>query len=752
MRRDALAFLAGITAIQFAPRLPGQVPWLAGVLLVGVPILWRTQLRWLLFLVAGVTWAMSRAASGLDHALPARMERQSVVAVIVIDSLVQWQGSDATFSARVERMDMPVRLRRVQVAWRSAPGTLHAAQRWQVALRLKRARGTRNPGAFDTESRWHQAGIDALAGVTGRFMPRPLGDASGLAAGILRMRERISGTLAGFARGSASAGVITGLAVGDTARVPQEQWRLFRATGITHLMAISGAHVGMFALFAAAVARRAWRWLRPATSSHGSHVLCALAATLGAGGYALLAGFSVPSQRTALMIAVAGFARLRVRQASSSRTLALALIAVLILDPAASIQAGFWLSFGTVAFLLATGEGARIDSALLSGIKTQFGVSCLLLPPTLYFFGQASIISPMVNLVAVPVTGLLLVPAIIAAALLAGVMPALSRWMIEHIAMTLDVAWPWLSGVAAWPMAQHFTPALPLSWALCSTAGAALVTLASGAWRAVGMISMLGALTWRVPDPASGGFEFTLLDAGDATVATVLTRESTLVYFAGAGSAWAPDAGAHVLLPYLRSRGRERIDLLVIARADGAHAAGIDEVFRELPVVQVIAGGDAQAPCESGQRFDHDGLRVLSLSAPLGSGDEAPRGCGLQVSAAGVSLLLFGDLNAFAEQFLVSRRMLHPVTLALVPAHGSHRASTPAFIAAVRPRWALVAAAHLNRFDYPRPEILARWTSAGAQVRQVSREGAMSLTVSPGDRLDLPPGERVRHRHVWTVD
>lgn len=752
MRRDALAFLAGITAIQFAPRLPGQVPWPAFALLLLAPVLWRTPFRCLLFLVAGIAYAMARAASGLDHALPARMEPLPVDAVIVVDSLVEWRGSSAAFYARVERLDVPLSLRRVKVDWRAAPKGLHAAQRWRLPLRLKRARGMRNPGGFDAESRWHQEGIDALARVTDRFIAQPLGDASDFSAHILRLREWVSVKLAGFASGSASAGVITGLAVGDTARISQEQWSLFRATGITHLMAISGTHVGMFGWFAAAVARRAWKWLRPAAWSHGSHVLCALAASFGAGGYALLAGFSVPSQRTALMIAVAGAARLRVRQASSSRTLALALIAVLILDPSASIQPGFWLSFGTVAFLLASGDEAWPVNSLLSGLRTQIGVSCLVLPPTLYFFGQASFVAPVVNLMAVPLTGLLLVPAIIAAAVLAGMLPELSCWMIERIATGLDASWPGLSGVAAWPLAQHFTPALPLSWALCATAGALLATLASWPWRMIGIIIMAGALVWRAPAPAPGGFEFTLLDAGDATLATVLTRDSVLVYFAGAGSALAPDTGATVLLPFLRSRGRERIDLLAVARADGVHAAGIDAVFRELPVTQVIAGGDAEAPCETGQRFDRDGVRVRALSAPLRSSGEAFSVCGLEVGAAGVSVLLFADLDAEGERVLLSRQLLHPVTLALVPSHGSHRASTPEFMAAVRPHWALVAAAQLNRFDYPRPETLALWAGAGAQVRQVSREGAMTLTVEPGKPPELPPGERIRRRHYWTVD
>lgn len=744
--------LAGITAIQFAPQLPSHSPWLVAALLAAVPLVWRTRGRWLLFLLLGLIYATVRAGHDRDHALPARLAPLPVDAVIEVSSLVQWHGPSASFEAQVSRLDVPLPLRRLRVEWMFAPRELRAAQRWRLPLRLRCARGLRNPGGFDAEGWWRREGIDALASVQNRFAAERLADASGAAARLLRLREAISLRLTGFAAGSPSAGVIAGLAVGDTSQIPPEQWSLFRATGITHLMAISGAHVGMFGLFAAALTRRAWRALRPAAAQRGTLVPCALASTLGAGGYALLAGFSVPSQRTALMIAVAGAARLRARHLPPSHSLALALIAVLLLDPAAAIQPGFWLSFGTVAWIFASASGAAPAPALLADVKMQAGVSLLVLPATLYGFGQASFIAPLVNLVAVPVTGLLLVPAIVGAAALAAPLPGLSHGIIAQLAVALDHTWPWLSMVSTWPLAQHWTPDLPLAWAAGATGGALLATLAPWPWRAIGAAAMLGALSWRVPAPPAGGFEFTLLDAGDATLAAVLTRGSVLVYFAGAGSAFGPDVGASVLLPYLRSRGRERIDLLVLSRADGAHAMGLDAVFRELPVLQVIAGADRFAPCEAGQRFDRDAVDIRVLAPPVNAIDAQGGACVLLIAGARASVLLAADLDAVAERALLARQVLHPVSVALVPAHGSPRASSAEFIATVRPSWALVAAAHLNRFDYPRPEVLARWREAGAQVRQVSQEGAITLSVEPRGPAELPPGERIRHRRYWTVD
>ncbi len=747
MRRDALAFLAGITAIQFAPALPGGAGWWALALPPCAWLTWRSRFRFILFALLGLIYAAARAQQDLHHTLPASLEPLPVIARVQVDSLVQWQGPQARFDARVLGIDADVAVRRVRLSWMFAPRRLAAGQRWELPLTLKRPRGWRNPGAADTERLYLRAGIDALAQVGDRQPARLLGEATG-GSTLLWLREHISAGLRREAAGSPSSGVLTGLAVGDTRDVTPELWALFRALGITHLMAISGSHVGLFGLLAAALVRRLWPLVRPRHGQSGVQAPCAVAAALASLGYALLAGFAVPSQRTAAMIALGGAARLRGRWLAPSHLLALALVLVLLIDPAAAVEPGFWLSFATVMWILASVPGAGWRAAL----GLQFGVSLLVLPLTLFAFGQASLIAPFVNLIAVPLTGFVLVPATLLAAALLFCAPALSHWLTAQLAASLDACWPVLMKLAAWPFAQYVVPSLPLPLAAAAIGGAALLTLSPAwPWRVIGASAVLSACSWRAPAPPAGGFEFTLLEAGDATLAVVLAPSTTLVYYAGSGSAFGADVGASVLLPFLRTRGRAQVDLLIISRADSAHAVGLESLLRELPVLQILGGGDPQAPCLAGQRFDRDGLRIRVLAPVTGEDPGPDASCVVRIAGAAGSVLLTGEITRRAEAGLVERGVPLAADVVVVPARGSHHASSSPFLTATRPRWALVAAAHLNRFGYPRPEVLARWQALGAQVRQVSLEGAITLRVPARGPIEAPPGERIRRRGFWTA-
>jgi competence protein ComEC len=234
-------------------------------------------------------------------------------------------------------------------------------------------------------------------------------------------------------------------------------------------------------------------------------------------------------------------------------------------------------------------------------------------------------------------------------------------------------------------------------------------------------------------------------------LAVLLTRQTTLVYFAGSGSARAGDVGASVLLPYLRAQGRRRVDLLFISRADSTHAAGVDALFREMPVLQVLAGADPDAPCAAGQAFDRDDVAIRVLGPASGAAPGRNASCVLRIAGAGASVLIAGEIDAQGERELLERGTPGAVTLLVVPARGSHLASSPAFVAALRPRWAVIDAAHLNRFGYPRPEVIDRWRSAGAAVRQVSQEGAITLEAPARGPARLPPGERLARPRYWTT-
>jgi competence protein ComEC len=285
-----------------------------------------------------------------------------------------------------------------------------AGERWRLPVRLKRPHGAMNPHGFDVELWMWERGLRASGYVRdprGRgeaSQPGPgrdslvrhddsarLGEAPGY--GVARMRQRLRDRIAVQVGDARIAGVVAALAIGDQGAVDRADWALFRRTGVIHLMVVSGLHVTMFAWLAAAAAGFAWRrsaaLMRalpaPQASRWGGLAL--------ATGYAVLAGWGVPAQRTVLMLAVVvGLRALGLRWPATWVLLAAA-VAVTLGDPWALLQPGFWLSFVAVALLMVSlpedglravaGPAARVVAALRAGLRTQVVATLGLAPLTL---------------------------------------------------------------------------------------------------------------------------------------------------------------------------------------------------------------------------------------------------------------------------------------------------------------------------------------------------------------------------------
>ncbi len=236
------------------------------------------------------------------------------------------------------------------------------------------------------------------------------------APGLDGLRERIAYAIAARVSERDAAALIIALAIGDTQRISVEQWRVFNAVGITHLVAISGLHVTLFCLAVAWIAGKLWDRMRCLQERTPRHTFATLLGLVAALGYALLAGWSVPTQRTLLMLAAWHSLRWAARPRPAARTLAAGLVGVLLLDPLAPLASGFWLSFLAVGALLVQGAVTPLQASGWRGhLHTQGYVMVALAPVTIAVFGSVSLAGLGVNLLAIPAFSLLLVPLILAA-------------------------------------------------------------------------------------------------------------------------------------------------------------------------------------------------------------------------------------------------------------------------------------------------------------------------------------------------
>jgi competence protein ComEC len=754
MGRIGLAFLIGHCCIYLLPALPRVWPW-GGVLLVALAVAAVMRRFWIVACVAGFGLAWSCAQTRLADDLSPSLEGRDIVVAGRIASILDTRDIDPQFEFEVEQTDHDVP-RRVRLSWYDAEDIPQAGELWQFVVRLKRRNGFANPGGFDYEGYLFRAGIGATGYVRADSRNMKLAD-SGFAYPVLQARAWLSQRI-GDAVGEASMlGILQGLAVGDTQAMRSEQWRVFAATGTSHLMAISGLHISMVAALAALAGGLIVRWRR-AQALRLTIVQGQTIAGIGAAlGYSLLAGMSVPTQRTLIMLCIYFAARWARRVTGIGDVLGCALIGVLLIDPFAPMSVGAWLSFGAVAIIVAATIGRlRPDTKVRGFVRVQWAVTLGLLPILTIAFGSLSLISPVANAIAIPLFTLVIVPLVLIGTGVACLSIEFGGGILKLAAWLLEQCWPALAWLADRPLAMWYFPELPLTHHVFLALGAAMLVLPGSLPMRIAAIAMcLPAVLYRPAAPQPGGFELAMLDVGQGLAVVVRTHRHTLVYDAGPAFRTGRDTGELVVVPFLRSRGVRAVDRLVISHGDLDHAGGARSIVSHVKTHDVLAGSSVELPhvtsrCERGQRWTWDEVTFEILHP---AADSAPRSdndtsCVLKIVGSHGSALLTGDIEAESES-AIARSGSARADIVAVPHHGSRSSSTPAFIAVTEARLALVSAGYRNRWNFPKDDVVERWQAAGAEVISTIPSGAIELTVGRDGAIQVRR-HRQERRRFWS--
>lgn len=701
-------------------------------------------------------------AQGLDPAL----EGRDIALTGVVATMPQRNELGQRFRLDVEAAQaggQPVRLPpRILLGWyggaqaagggfelqRSVP-ELRAGERWQLTVRLKAPHGNLNPHGFDYELWLWDQGLQATGYVrAGPADPPPRRIVASWAHPVERARQSVRDAIFERVADRKSAGLIAALVAGDQQAIDKADWDIFRATGVAHLMSISGLHVTMFAWAAALLIGTLWRrsarlclaWPAPHAALVGGLLL--------ATAYALFSGWGVPAQRTLWMLAAVAALRLSGRRWPWPALWLLACAVVVTVDPWALLQAGFWLSFVAVGVLFATDPGTSFQRRpesiapwvpALAGmtrlLREQSVVTLALAPLSLLLFGQVSLIGLVANLLAIPWVTLLVTPLAMAGVLVPPLWD-LAAWAVQAL------AW-WLQLLAAVPHATWSGAAPPLWAGAVGVAGGLLLAMPLPLpVRALGLPLLLPVLLWQAPRPGPGEFELLAADIGQGNAVIVRTAGHTLVYDAGPRYSAESDAGHRVVVPLLRALG-EQVDMLVVTHRDSDHTGGAAAVLAMQPKAALVgsleAGHELGAlravqPCLAGQRWQWDGVAFEFLHPS--PGDEAARpnarSCVLRIGNGRQVALLAGDIEQPQEARLVGEGTALKADVLLVPHHGSKTSSSAAFLEAVQPRWALVQAGYRNRFGHPAPVVAERYRERGiALVTSASCGAALWASARP---------------------
>ncbi len=762
-----LAFAAGVLAAQQLRALPDPL-WVS-LLPVALLLAWRArETRLPALATAGFLWAVLHGHLHLLERLPEGLEGCDVELsgqVVGVPARERWRVRFELIVERARRARCPAGLEalpvapgaRLRLSWYRTDRTPRSGERWRMTARLRAPRGFANPGGFDYERYLYRRGIAATGYLRSDAAARRIAPAG---ASLDGLRERLASRVRAALAGRPAGRIVPALVLGVRDGLDGEHRALLQATGTAHLFAISGLHIGLVAGFVLLAVRAFWaRWpaLARRLAAPRAGAVAGLAAALL---YAGLAGFALPTVRALVMLAMLLGARIALRATAPGTGLGRALAVVLALDPEAPLGAGFWLSFSAVAALLLL-HGARPQAMRRrrwwrQGLVTQLWMGLAMAPVLLHLYGRVPLLAPLANALAIPWVGVVVVPVLLLGTLLLIPFPAAGTALLHLGATALDLLWPLLSTLAGWDPgwgAVGAPGALAIGTAVIALALIAAPPATPG--RRLALALLAPALLGAARRPPPGGFELMVLDVGQGLAAVVRTRNHLLVYDAGPRYRSGFDAGAAVLVPYLRRLGARRIDVLVLSHRDRDHRGGAESLRRALPVETTVAGDPeaGERRCLAGQRWRWDGVVLEVLHPRAGerwSGND--RSCVLRVAGPGGAVLLTGDLELDGEQALVARlgAALHAAVL-VVPHHGSATSSGAALLDAVRPHHALLSRGYRNRFALPAASVIARYRARGVAIHDTALDGALRVSAFPARGIEIGPGERRRRRRYWSA-
>ncbi|WP_017410453.1 DNA internalization-related competence protein ComEC/Rec2 [Aeromonas hydrophila] len=719
-----LSFALGASSSLLWPWLPSW-EWGGLMLLLAFPLAgyrcWR-----LLFLLCGILWMQGSLYYRLAW-LDQLGKKTSHIITAQLQSAEPEGDKFIRLVLRVNRLDeqalTPAPLVRIN-AYQALPA-MTAGSRLTLVVSLKPAHGLANEAGMDGRRLLLGKGITATGNLRRVIQIEPA--QTGL-------RERWLARAAASWQDLSQGPLLAALTFGEQGGITDEQWSLFRGSGLTHIIAISGQHIALVAVLG-------W-WLGRLFGLRGAILVALLFAAL----YSWLAGFAVATERALIMVLVWSLLRWRRREWPAHRIWLWAFVVLTLWDPFALYSAGFWLSFLAVALLLV----ASLLEAKPGLIRLQGLLLLGLLPLQLALFEGIAPLSLLLNLLALPLFCIGIIPLALIGVLLA----PLSGELAHLLFWLADVGLQWVLWALA-RLASQWQLWWPVpGWVLPLTA---LLTLLWCAWHVPGGRPLLlpgGVALLLAAWPAPTHWQLRVLDVGQGLAVLITRGERGILFDTGDRYPGGYNMADAVILPLLNRLDVRVLDYLVISHKDRDHAGNRRAILQALPVRHELSSfdfGRFTALCRRGQQWRWQGLEMAVLWPQQPGGGHNNDGCVLQIRDGERRILLSADIERQAEQRLLALEGEGlSSTLLVSPHHGSRTSSTAPFVAAVAPRYVVHSAGFMNPWGFPRPEVVARYQEAQQWVTGL--DGEILVEPAPGGlriRAEREQGPWFRRKGDW---
>lgn len=680
---------------------------------------------WLLIFLA---WRMELAPSQQDTQHPVQLVGR------VVDSSYS-AGGLSSITLRVQECLHPSGIvcqlqapGKIRLNWYSPQALPITGEVWRLQAHVRPLRSLKNFGQAPSTGRHLATGLVARGYVHRQAEVQSLQTTSGLAA----INHSLSHRLLQYPMNEQGRRMLLALGLGQKQALTTADWQMLERTGTVHLWVISGLHLGLLAGLVLLLAKRL-HW------PLGLALPLAAAVALF---YAQLAGWGMPAQRASIMLIMGLLLISGWRQLSPWTAYCLALLLLLIFNPLLPLTRGFWLSFGAVALLLTTLRGLPAASGWKNLLRVQWVLTLGLTPLLIWQGAWFSLLAPMINLLVVPLMGLLFLPLTLIGLMLAWLtgQVLLLAWLAEAFAVLAAVL-QWSADLPV-PLIQQPN----FLWI------GLLVLLPPGfPGRSLAWLGLLLAFI-PAPNPTShpqqDHWRVQVLDVGQGTAILVQSNGENLLYDTGRGfgSGWAPVIPA--LEPLL---GQQTLHQLVISHDDSDHSGGLDAVSQRWTIKQLWASGATS--CQAGDQWMLGQLNVLVLwpPQPVTTRRDNRDSCVLLIRGKNHSLLLTGDAGvqeeAFFSQALTELLQQQPLTLLISGHHGSRTSTSETLLQATNPRWAIHTSGWHNSYGHPHASVVQRLRQYQVQQLDTGELGAIRFVL--GGKQPEVDYWRQQHQPLW---
>lgn len=760
-----ITFFLGVASITFCQTLP-RLFWLLilipVVLLIKVLSPRRRKLLFhILFFIIGFSWVLLYAHIITFWNLPTELEGKKLLVSGYVVAPPNKKPSGINFEFQTKTIGLDKSSAKIKLSWYGNYLPINVGDELQLEVRLKKPHGVLNPGGFDMEKYLLVHHIRATGYVVNSksnqvLQPHPY------RYPISRLRQFLIDKMEQVLGPDPLMPVIIAFVTGTEDKIIQEQWQVMRDSGTSYLVAIAGLHIGLVASITFIFIQFLWRLSRILPLVMPAKEAGIIVGLLMGFIYGAVSGFSVPTQRSLVMLVMFSLAVLLRRHTKSWNAWLWSLFFVLVINPLSILTIGFWLSFSSVAAIIYA-TSFRIQVGVVSPIsklwRLQLIVTLALLPLSLLFFQQFSLITLFANLLAMPSVCFVVVPMSLLGALCLLIFGDIGAWILVGAAKLLHLIWWWLTFLVNTISVNWYHPIYNW-WILSATAIGVLILLTPRGLptRSIGLLWFTPLFFYEPPAPSGNGIVwFTLLDVGQGLASVVQTKNHVLLYDTGPRF-FANDAGTSVIIPYLRQQGINTIDTMVISHGDSDHSGGAFSILKTLPVIDILTSVPEKfrpyfaRSCLAGQHWQWDGVDFQILSPPKNGLLMGNNGsCVLKITTGTKSILLPGDIEHEAEDLLVRTYTADlKSTFLVAPHHGSATSSTMDLVKLISPQYVMFPVGYKNRFHFPNKKVMARYLEdSKAVLLNVSHTGAITFKFADNSDILRFSYYRDRVRRFW---